>query len=384
MPSSRYVIWGSELSPFTLKAEVMCRWAGVDFKLCPAQGRLYENLSAIRRVHGMRSGRVRPDFPEPNKLDELPMVPFLLGEEGEHIFDSSAMGEWLDRQHLADDRKLLPGDASTRFAARIIDEYFDEFGLYMAHHNRWVLSARDNDAGTRLAAEFRSLVPPGLRTVFADRFSARQVRRLPYLFSVASEKDEFYGLAADRRPPARQGFPPTHDLLDAAFHRMLERIEALLSEQDYLLGSRFTIADASAYGQLAPNLIDPSAADVIQLRAPATFAWLRRIARGDFAGSAGRPAVTARHEYLFEEIGETFVPLMEQNEAAYESEELRGANVYNEAAFDSGDALYDGVLRDTPFRSVVKTFQVRVWRSLQSEWSRLDISERAVFPFTCD
>ena len=123
---------------------------------------------------------------------------------------------------------------------------------------------------------------------------------------------------------------------------------------------------------------------MIQLRAPATFAWLRRIARGDLAGSAGRPGVTARHEYLFEEIGETFVPLMEQNEEAFESEDLRGTKVYNEAAFDSDEALYDGVLRETPFRSVVKTFQVRVWRSLQSEWSQLDISERAAFPFTCD
>jgi glutathione S-transferase len=384
MPSSRYVIWGSELSPFTLKAEAMCRWAGLEFKLCPAQGRLHENVSALRRVHRMRSGRLRPDFPEPNKLDEFPMVPFLLGEQGENIFDSSAMGEWLDRHYLADDRKLLPQEPPARFAARIIDEYFDEFGLYMAHHNRWVLSARDNDAGARLAREFKTMVPPGFRTAFADRFSARQVRRLPYLFSVASETDEFYGLPADRRPPTRPGFPPTHELLDGAFHRMLERIEALLSEQDYLLGSRFTIADASAYGQLAINLFDPSAADVIQLRAPATFAWLRRISKGDMAGSTQRPAVTARHEYLFEEIGETFVPLMEQNETAFESEELQGASLYNEAAFDAGEALYDGALRDIPFRSVVKTFQVRVWRRLRSEWSQLGIDERAVFPFTCD
>jgi glutathione S-transferase len=384
MASSRYVIWGSELSPFTLKAEAMCRWAGVDFRLLPAGGRLHEDLAAMWRVRAMRVGRVRPDFPDKTELHELPMVPFLLGEKGENIFDSSAMAEWLDRHHLSEDRRLLPAEPSTRFAARIIDEYFDEFGLYMAHHNRWVLSAKDNDAGHRLSREFRTVIPPGFRRRFADHFSARQVRRLPYLFSVAPEEAEFYGLAADRTPPSRKGFPPTHELLDAAFSRMLERVEALVSEQDYLLGNRFTIADASAYGQLAMNLFDPTAADVIQLRAPATYAWLRRIAKGDLAGSADLPTVTARNEYLFEEIGETFIALMDQNEDAFEREVSSGTSVFNEAAFDASDTLYDGNLRGMPFRSVVKTFQVQVWRKLRTEWSDLSISERAAFPFTCD
>jgi hypothetical protein len=165
---------------------------------------------------------------------------------------------------------------------------------------------------------------------------------------------------------------------------MLERVEALLSEQDYLLGNRFTIADASAYGQLAMNLFDPSAADVIQLRAPATYAWLRRIAKGDFSGSVDSPAVIARNEYLLDEIGETFVPLMEQNEAAFGKALHAGVTEFNEAAFNAGKALYRGTLGDMPFRSVVKTFQVEVWRRLRSEWSAMTLAQRTVFPFTCD
>ena len=58
---------------------------------------------------------------------------------------------------------------------------------------------------------------------------------------------------------------------------MLERLEPLLRSQRYLLGESFTVADASAYGQLRMNLDDPTAAAQIELRAPATVAWVRRI-----------------------------------------------------------------------------------------------------------
>ena len=43
---------------------------------------------------------------------------------------------------------------------------------------RWVLSAATNDAGRRLAREFRRVLPPGMGARFARRFAARQVRRV--------------------------------------------------------------------------------------------------------------------------------------------------------------------------------------------------------------
>ena len=39
-------------------------------------------------------------------------------------------------------------------------------------------------------------------------------------------------------------------------------------------------------------------------------------------------------------------------------------------------ALYDGELMGHPFRSVVKTFQVRVWRELCGQWRGLDEAAR--------
>ena len=76
-------------------------------------------------------------------------------------------------------------------------------------------------------------------------------------------------------------------------------------------------------------------------------------------------------------IARTFVPLMQQNERAYDEAIARGETAFNERAFNRCRALYDGTLLGQPFRSVVKTFQVRVWRDLRAAWQALDPTARA-------
>jgi len=384
MAASGYSLWGSELSPFALKVSLLCRYAGIPVRWLPAEGGTLENLRACFRVTAIRRGWRKALFPTVTELDELPLVPYLVGPRGEVVFDSSAIAEWLDARPAAIHPRILPGSGATRFAARLMDEYFDEIGLYFAHHNRWVLSASTNDAGERLAREFRALVPRPLRRRFGERFAARQVRRLPYLFSVAAAEPERYDLTPERRPPGRAGFPPTDELLETCFGRMLDRLEGVYRCQPFLLGERFSVADASAYGQLAMNMSDPTAAATIELRAAATSARVRTLAaRGPEVSNASHEIRTCLLPVL-EEIGETFIPLMKQNESAYEAALARGVRDFNERAFDRGVALYDGVLAGRPFRSVVKTFQVAVWRRLKTEWRALAEEDRSAFPFSIE
>jgi len=110
---------------------------------------------------------------------------------------------------------LIPEDPSIGFIANLIDEAFDEFGLYMVHHMRWVTAAQDNDAGKRLSREFKRVLPLGLNKILATRFPHRQVRRLPYLFSVAPA-DYQCDMPAKLTPPNIEGFPSTHVLLNLA------------------------------------------------------------------------------------------------------------------------------------------------------------------------
>ncbi len=377
-----WVLWGSELSPFALKVAAMLTFEGLPFRWMPAQGGVREALRFQARVRALRRGRLPLSGPRPDPLDELPLVPFLFGPCGQNLYDSSAIGAWLDddADGRAPRRWLLPtGDAALRFAVQLVDEALDEVGLYLVHHNRWVVAARDNDAGARLAREFRVLFGP-LAPLLGRFFAARQVRRLPYLFSVAPENDsDFADLPARLLPPARAGFPPTHALLDEAFRELLAALDPLLAARPYLFGERFTLADASVYGQLGMNRADPSAAARIAREAPAVWSWLETIARGDFSRHRddGPLALDEALQPLLRWICRSFVPLMQQNRDAFERHSRAGVTRFNEAAFDAGEALYDGQLRGRPFRSVAKSFQVRVWRDLRRAWEALSPEDRA-------
>ena len=374
-----WVLWGSELSPFALKLEALLRFAAVPFRWLPAGGSFRDAVRFAQRRRRLVTGRIPLTWPRRTPLDEYPLVPFLFGPVGENLYDSSAIGAWLAERTPTAASVLPPDDAALRFAVRLVDEALDEVGLYLVHHNRWVVSARDNDAGKRLAREYRPLFGP-LAAVVARQFPARQVRRLPYLFSVApADAGAFADLPERLRPPVRRGFPPTHALLDRAFAELLAAVEPVLAARPYLFGGRFTLADASLYGQLGMNRKDPSAWALIGRTAPATAAWIERLSRGDFAAHRpdGALAVDAAITPLLDWTCRTFVPLMRQNRDAWMRHQASGERSFNERAFDAGRALYDGTLLGQPFRSVAKSFQVRVWQDLRRDWDALDPESRA-------
>ncbi len=366
-----HAIWGSELSPFALKLRALCDFAGIQYAWLPRDGSRLLNYRAACMINLAKRRRTAIRYPQLSDLDEYPLVPFLI-EEGRRIhYDSSALARWIDDCRLPPAARLFPEEPALAFVAQLIDEAFDEFGLYMVHHNRWVLSAASNDAGERLAREFARVRLPGTGAAFARSFARRQVRRLPYLFSAAPAGFSIPGLPRDLTPPSRPGFPETHGLLDQAWERHLAGMETVLTSQPCLLGERFTVADAAAYGQLGMNLADPTAAELMRERAPLTHSWLCRIRAGEHVASAGGLELSHDLRPLLDVIARTFVPLMRQNTQAYQAAHERGESLFNESAFDCGRACYDGELLGRPFRSVVKSFQVRVWRELCDAWEAL-------------
>ena len=362
----------------------MCDFAQVDYQWLPGDGTVIQGLQFNRRVQRLKAGRLPLHYPPRDELDEYPLVPFLFGDDGSNIYDSTAIAQWLDDHHGTGTRRLLPRHPACELVARLIDDHFDEFGLYVAHHHRWVTSAKDNDAGERVADEMVKPLPALGRRKFAQWFSRRQVRRLPYLFSVAPEGYQLEGFPQGLTPPSRPGFPETHTLLDEAFNRSLDLVEGVLRERPFLFGSRFTVADASVYGELGMNTSDPSAERIIAERAPTLRAWLERLHHQAASkledGDDPAPAHIDGLAPLLSEIVRIHVPLMEQNERAYERHKAAGQTRFNEAAFDCDESLYDGELLGRPFRSVAKTFQVKGWRSLKARYLSLEPAHRAALP----
>jgi glutathione S-transferase len=341
----------------------------------PHDGGRIQNYRVNFLIERAKRKRTAVRYPQLDPLDEYPLVPFLIAD-GTVLYDSSALARWIDARHPPAGGPLFPAEPAAAFVAQLIDEAFDEFGLYMVHHNRWVNSAKTNNAGVRLAAEMRRVLLPGMQGTFGRAFARRQVRRLPYLFSVAAEGFAIPGLSDGLTPPSRAGFPPTHALLDEAWQTHLAAMENILTRQPFLLGDRFTVADASAYGQLAMNLADPTTATQLRQLAPTTFEWLTQFYNGRVPQAAGAVFLSPNLAPLLEIIRHTFISLMQQNEKAYDAARRSGESRFNEPAFDRGRCLYEGTLMGRRFRSVVKSFQVRSWRDLKTAWSRLPPSSR--------
>ncbi|CAA0123560.1 Uncharacterised protein [Halioglobus japonicus] len=374
---TKFTLWGLTASPYQLKMQALLDFSGHAWERWPEQGGRLSSLCMLLRLERAKRRGTVGRFPSMSEaLDEYPAVPFYTEDGRRFYYDSSSLADYLDQHPARHTEALKPEDPQRAFICQLIDEAFDEFGLYMVHHMRWIGSARSTPMGDMTAREFRPLLLPGMAPLLAARLYRRQVSRCPYLFSVAPEGYDA-GVSQDRTAPSRAGFPPTHALLEGAWHGYLAAMEHLLSEQPYLLGARFTLADASAYGQLGMNLVDPEAIALLEELAPRTFRWLCDISARQHCAQTGSLALTPALQPLLQMIGNTFIPLMVQNENAYEAATARGETLFNEAAFDSHRALYDGRLLGYPFRAVVKTFQVRVWRELKASWMALDAPHRA-------
>ena len=375
MTKNDWIVLGSELSPFTLKLLAMRHYKGLPCRHLPAEGGWLENIRINLRKMRLVRGRLPLTWPEFTDEDEFPLVPFLFGPQGENLYDSTAIAEWLD-QHFAS-LALIPPDPALAFCVRLLDEFADEWMLYLVHHYRWKVSAADNTAGARLAQELRTLTL-GFRGPVRKFFSARQVRRLPYLFSVAPAGFTIPGLPRNRQPPSCAGFPPTHALLEGSYRRILLALEEIFSQQACLFGKIPTLVDFSIYAQVGMNLSDPSADRFIADTAPRTHAWAARMHRHAF-DSAVTPDFELRSSLkpLLAEVCRVYVPLMQQNAAAYERFRRQGETRFNEAAFNTGRCLYDGHLDGMPFRTVAKSFQAKTWRRLCKAWKALSPAEQA-------
>ena len=368
---SHFAVWGVTASPYLLKMQALLDYSEQSWRVHPGQGGRLANLRLFARLNRAKSsGAIRRYPAVPDKLDEYPAVPFYTGDGKTFYFDSSALAYHLDAQPDAHTRPLVPSDPAQGFVCQLIDEAFDEFGLYMAHHMRWIGSARSTAMGAVTGQEMSRVLPLGLHRRIERQLPKRQVRRCPYLFSVAPHNYDT-GVEPALTPPSRAGFPPTHDLLNESWEATIRAMDSVLAQQPYLLGQRFTLADASAHGQLSMNFIDGQACQRLQRLAPRTYTWLCRIRDGKHVGSEGPLSISTALDPVLAVIAETFVPLMQQNHAAYRAALDDGQIEFNEAAFDKGQALYDGELRGHPFRAVIKTFQVRVWRDLLQAWTAL-------------
>jgi glutathione S-transferase len=270
-----YRIFGSELSPYSVKVRSYFRYKGL----------AHEWL--------LRSSANQAEF---QKYAKLPLVPLVVTPEGEGVQDSTPIIERFEAANP--DPSIVPDDKTLAFLSALLEEYGDEWGNKWMFHYRW------------------SYQPDVWAT--AERI-AQQMMGAQGTLAVAQAR----GAVAERMT-GRLGFvgsnETTRPLIEASFKRTLEILNAHLAIRPYVLGGRPALADFGLWGQFYELATDPTPGAIMRGSAPNVMAWVARMgspkAEGPFEGWAELSGDLM--PLLTEEVGGRFLPWSAANAAAVE------------------------------------------------------------------
>jgi glutathione S-transferase len=264
-------IFGSELSPYSVKVRSYFRYKGLPHEWIP------------------RSPAVQAEF---QKYAKLPLVPLVVTPEGEGVQDSTPIIERFE----ATAPSLAPDDPALMFISALIEEYGDEWGNKWMFHYRW-----------RYQPDVWST---------AERI-ARQMMGTQGTLAVAQAR-----AAVAERMTGRLGFvgsnERTQPTIEASFGRVLGLLEAHLQPRPYLLGGRPAMADFGLWGQLYEAATDPTPGAIMRASSPRVMGWVQRMlspkAEGPFEPWAAlAPTVIP---LLKDEVAGLFLPWSSANAAA--------------------------------------------------------------------
>ncbi len=285
MASDLYRIFGSELSPYSVKVRSYCR-----YKQMPHEW-------VVRDASNMA---------EFQKYAKLPLIPLVLGPGEEALQDSTPIIEKLEARFP--EPPLQPEDPALAFVSALLEEYGDEWGNKPMFHYRWTYEADQKSAAERIA--FSNVSDPEAAAKMAPVVIQRMLPRLSFVGS--TEK--------------------TRDQIEGSYRRQLALLDEHLSTRAFLMGGRPCLGDLGVYAQLHQALGDPTPGALMRASAPRVVAWIERMleprADGDFED---RDAVLAGlRPFVASEVAGLFLPWSAANAralAAGESEfhvELEG------------------------------------------------------------
>lgn len=269
-------IFGLELSPYSVKVRSYFR-----YKRIPHEW-------VVRHMGNLA---------EFQKHAKLPLIPLVLGPDGEALQDSTPILETLEARHP--EPSIHPPDPASAFLSALLEEYGDEWGNKWMFHYRWWYDADQESAATRIA---QWNLPGADEAAVAKMAGAVKQRMIPRLSFVGSHE-------------------ATKPVIEASFERAVDLLEAHLAARAYLFGGRPAFADFGLWPQLYELWTDPTPGARLRARAPRVVAWIERMlepaAEGPFEPwDALAPTL---EPLLREEVAGRFLPWSTANAKALEA-----------------------------------------------------------------
>jgi glutathione S-transferase len=272
---SSYRIFGSELSPYSVKVRSWFRYKGLPHDWLP------------------RSPANQAEF---QKYAKLPLVPLVVTPDEEGVQDSTPIIERFEK--LAPDPSIVPDDPALAFLSALIEEYADEWGNKWMFSYRWSYPADCWSTAERIAQQMAgaqgTLAVAQTRAAIAERMTGRL---------------GFVGSNDTTRP-----------LIEASFERVLEILNGHLAARPFLLGGRPAMADFGLWGQLYETATDPTPGALMRASAPNVMTWVQRMLTPKAAGpfEAWPALAPGLMPLLRDEVGALFLPWSVANAEAIE------------------------------------------------------------------
>ncbi len=277
-----YRIYGSELSPYSVKVRSFFRLKGIEHDWIP------------------RSPAVQAEF---QKYAKLPLVPLVVTPEGEGVQDSTPILERFEASHR--EPSVVPADRALAFVSALLEEYGDEWGNKWMFHYRWRYQPDVWSTSERIARQMMgeqgTLAVAQARAAIAERMMGRL---------------GFVGSSDTTQP-----------LIEASFGKALGLIEAHLATRPYMLGGRPAMADFGLWAQLYEAATDPTPGAIMRASAPRVMGWVQRMlspkVEGEFETLAALTPTLI--PLLKDEVAGLFLPWSQANAEAIQ----RGDKIFS-------------------------------------------------------
>jgi len=230
--SGKYRIFGSEMSPYSVKVRSYFRYKGIAHEWV------------------VRGPANQAEFA---KHAKLPLVPLVVTPDGNGLQDSTPILEAMEEKFPLP--SIHPSEPVAAFISALLEEWGDEWGNKWMFHLRWARPADQDSAAERIARDMTGGASGDALARAAAAVKARMVDRV-----------WFVGSTLETAPQIEQSYLDTLALLDAH-----------LASRPYLLGARPGFADFGVWGQLYECLTDPTAGGWMRERAPRVAKYVERM-----------------------------------------------------------------------------------------------------------
>ena len=303
-----YRIFGSELSPYSVKVRSYFRYRGLPHEWIP------------------RSPAVQAEF---QKYAKLPLVPLVVTPDGEGIQDSTPIIERFE----ADEPSLSSQDRTLDFISALLEEYGDEWGNKWMFHYRWRYQPDVWSTAERIA---RQMMEGQGTLAVAQARAAVAERMVPRIGFVGSN-------------------PTTEPVIEASFKRALALIETHLQTRPYMLGGRPSMADFGLWGQLYEAATDPTPGAIMRASSPEVMAWVQRMLEPKNEGTFD----------AWSSLAPTLMPLLKEEVAAL----FLPWSVANAAAIARGDKALETTLGGAPWQQEPQKYHARSLAELRRKYA---------------